>query len=82
MRTLSAFRELGDNRARELAVGIALIVLGILVMAWPGATITLVGILIGLIALVWGATMIVGALNLRKTGRQWEEVRARSRVER
>jgi uncharacterized membrane protein HdeD (DUF308 family) len=82
VRTLSAFRELGDNRTRELAVGIALIVLGILVMAWPGATITLVGILIGLIALVWGATMIVGAFNLRKTGRQWEEVRARSRVER
>ncbi len=82
VRTLSAFRELGDSRARELAVGIALIVLGILVMAWPGATVTLVGILIGLIALVWGAMMIVGALNLRKTGRQWEEVRERSRVER
>jgi hypothetical protein len=82
VRTLSAFRELGDSRARELAVGIALIVLGILVMAWPGATITLVGILIGLMAVVWGVVMIVGALNLRKTGRQWEEVRTRSRVER
>jgi uncharacterized membrane protein HdeD (DUF308 family) len=82
VRTLSAFREIGDNRTRELAVGIVLIVLGIMVMAWPSATITLVGILIGLVALIWGIVMIVGALNLRKTGRQWEEVRARSRVER
>jgi uncharacterized membrane protein HdeD (DUF308 family) len=82
VRTVSAFREMGDSRARELGVGIVLIVLGVLVMAWPSATITLVGILIGLMALAWGVAMIVGALNLRKTGKQWEEVRARSRVER
>jgi uncharacterized membrane protein HdeD (DUF308 family) len=82
VRTLSAFREMGDSRARELGVGIVLIVLGVLVMAWPSATITLVGILIGLMALAWGAAMIVGAFSMRKTGREWEEVRARSRVER
>jgi uncharacterized membrane protein HdeD (DUF308 family) len=82
VRTVTAWREHRDDRARELAVGIALIVLGILVMAWPGAGITLIGILIGLIALAWGATMIVGALRMRKTGHQWEEMRARSRASR
>ncbi|HJW76531.1 MAG TPA: HdeD family acid-resistance protein [Thermoleophilia bacterium] len=80
VRTVTAWREHRDDRARELAVGIALIVLGVLVMAWPGATIALVGILIGLIAIAWGATMIVGALRMRKTGQQWEELRARSRA--
>ena len=82
LRTFTAFREIGDNRTRELGVGILLIILGILVMAWPGATITLIGVLIGLIAIGWGIAMIVAALNMRKTGRQWEEVRTRSRVAR
>jgi uncharacterized membrane protein HdeD (DUF308 family) len=79
-RTFTAFSEHRDSRAREMGVGIALIILGILVMAWPGASITLIGILIGLIAIAWGVTMIVGALNMRKTGKQWEEVRSRSRI--
>jgi uncharacterized membrane protein HdeD (DUF308 family) len=80
VRTLSALGEPRESRGRELAVGIALVVLGILVMVWPGATITLIGILIGLIAIAWGVAMIVGALNMRRTGKQWEEVRSRSRV--
>ena len=79
VRTLTAFREMGDSRAREMVIGIALIVLGILVMVWPSATISLIGILIGLIAIAWGIAMIVSALNMRRTGRQWEEVRSRSR---
>jgi drug/metabolite transporter (DMT)-like permease len=82
VRTLTGLREMGDARVREMGVGIALIVLGVLVMVWPGATITLVGILIGLMAIAWGAVMIVGAFNMRKTGRQWEEMRARSRAAR
>jgi uncharacterized membrane protein HdeD (DUF308 family) len=80
VRALSAFNEPREARARELAVGVALIVLGVVVMAWPSATITLVGIIIGLMAVLWGLVMIVGALNMRKTGRQWEEVRSRSRA--
>jgi hypothetical protein len=79
-RTFTAFREMGDARTRELAVGIALIILGILVMAWPSASITLIGILIGIIAIAWGIAMIVGALHMRRTGKEWEEVRSRSRV--
>ncbi len=82
VRTLTALGEHGESRGRELAVGIALIVLGILVMVWPGSTITLIGILIGLIAIAWGVTMVIAALNMRKTGRQWEEVRSRSRMDR
>jgi uncharacterized membrane protein HdeD (DUF308 family) len=82
VRTLTAFREAGDARTRELAVGVLLIILGILVMVWPGATISLIGVLIGLMAIAWGIATIVGALNMRRMGKQWEEVRSRSRMSR
>jgi len=61
-------------------VGIALVVLGLLMTIWPGATVTLVGILVGLAAIAWGIVMIVDSFNLRKEGRRWREMRARSRA--
>jgi uncharacterized membrane protein HdeD (DUF308 family) len=71
-----------ETRGHDVAMGIALIVLGILMMAWPGATITLIGVFVGLVAIVWGAVMVIGALNLRKSGRRWRELRAKARVAR
>ena len=72
---LGEHREGGD--VWGLASGIALAILGVIMMAWPSATITLVGILIGLVAIAWGVLTVVAALQLRKVGRQWQEAHRR-----
>jgi uncharacterized membrane protein HdeD (DUF308 family) len=79
VRTLAAFRGPLETRSHDAAVGIALIVLGLLMMVWPGATVTLIGVFVGLIGIIWGIVMVLGALRLRKAGRRWEEMRARAR---
>jgi len=53
-------------------------VLGLLMMVWPGATVTLLGIFVGLAALAWGVVTIVVALRLRKEGARWRRLRGRS----
>ena len=80
VRTLAAYRDPREERGHDLIVGIALIVLGLLMMVWPGATVTLIGVLVGLAAVAWGIVMVIGAFNLRKEGRRWREMRAKSRV--
>jgi uncharacterized membrane protein HdeD (DUF308 family) len=80
VRTLAAYRDVREERGHDLIVGVALIVLGLLMMAWPGATVTLIGVLVGLAAIAWGIVMVIGAFNLRKEGRRWREMRAKSRV--
>ena len=80
VRVLAAYRGPREARGHDLIVGIALIVLGLLMTIWPGATVTLVGILVGLAAIAWGIVMIVDSFNLRKEGRRWREMRARSRA--
>jgi uncharacterized membrane protein HdeD (DUF308 family) len=80
VRAATAFGGPHETRTNDVAVGIALIVLGVIMMAWPKATITLIGVFVGLIAIVWGVVMIVGAFNLRKTGRRWQELRGKARV--
>jgi uncharacterized membrane protein HdeD (DUF308 family) len=79
VRAFAAFRGPLESRNHEAGVGIALIVLGLLMMVWPGATVTLVGVFVGLIAIVWGVVMVLGSFNLRKAGRHWQELRARAR---
>ena len=79
VRTLAAFRGPLETRSHDAAVGIALIVLGLLMMVWPGATVTLIGVFVGLIGIIWGIVMVLGAFRLRKAGRRWEEMRARAR---
>jgi uncharacterized membrane protein HdeD (DUF308 family) len=79
---LTAFRgrREGQSPVSGVVAGVGLIVLAILVMAWPSATVTIVGILVGLVAIGWGAVTALGALALRKAGRQWEEERERERA--
>jgi uncharacterized membrane protein HdeD (DUF308 family) len=82
VRAATAYGGPHETRTNDVAAGVALIILGVIMMAWPGATITLVGVFVGLIAIVWGAVMVAGAFNLRKSGRRWQELRAKSRVAR
>ena len=82
VRAATAFGGAHDTRTNDVAAGIALIVLGVVMIAWPGATITLIGVFVGLIAIIWGVVMVIGAFSLRKTGRRWQELREQSRVAR
>jgi uncharacterized membrane protein HdeD (DUF308 family) len=76
---VAAFLGPREERLTEAARGAALAALGALMIVWPGPTVTVLGIVLGLIALVWGVSMIAGALALRKTGREWEEMREERR---
>jgi uncharacterized membrane protein HdeD (DUF308 family) len=82
VRAATAFGGPQDTRTHDVAVGVALIILGVIIMAWPSATITLIGVLVGLVAIVWGVVMVIGAFNLRATGRRWRELREKARVAR
>jgi len=74
VRVATALREERADRTRDVLTGAALVVLGIIMIVWPSATITLVGIFVGLVAIAWGVLTVIGAFNLRKEGRQWEEL--------
>lgn len=69
----------GETRWWGVVVGVALVAAGSLMMVWPTATVTIVGILLGLVALVWGVATVLHALDLRRTGLHWEEVRRQDR---
>ncbi len=80
VRAAGALRAAPATRGHDLLVGLALGVLGVLMIVWPGATITLVGVLVGLAAVAWGIVTIVVAFRLRKEGARWRELHARSHV--
>jgi hypothetical protein len=76
-------RREGEREPWGIVVGVGLAALGILVMARPTGTVTLVGVLMGLVAVVWGVVTALHALDLRRTGLRWEEARQleRRRIE-
>ncbi len=78
VRVVSAFGRPHETRNHDLIAGVALIVLGIVMIAWPEATLTLVGLLIGIAAIVWGVTTIAAGLRLRRAGLHWEKAHSRS----
>jgi len=80
VRILGALRGAREARGHDLIVGLALAVLGILMIVWPGETVTLVGILVGLAAIAWGIVTIVGALRLRREGAAWRKLHERSHL--
>jgi uncharacterized membrane protein HdeD (DUF308 family) len=82
VRAATAFGRPYETRTYDVVTGIALIVAGAVMIAWPGATITLIGIVVGLCAVVWGAVMIGGAFRLRSAGRRWRDLHQRSRIAR
>jgi uncharacterized membrane protein HdeD (DUF308 family) len=79
---VSAFRGAREDRLWDATAGAALALLGAIAVAWPGPTITLLGIVMGLIAIVWGVTTIMSAVSLRRAGREWEELRRARREQR
>jgi len=68
VRVVAAFCGPRATRSHDIAVGIALVVLGLLMMVWPGATVTLIGVFVGLAAIVWGVVMVIGCLQPAQDG--------------
>ena len=79
VRGITSWRDSHSLRGHDLAVGVALAVLGIVMIVWPEGTITLVGILIGVAAIVWGLVTIASAFHLRALGRRWQRLHERPR---
>ncbi len=73
-------RRKGQSSVEDMVAGGGLVVLAILAMAWPAATVTIVGILVGLVAVASGVMTAVGALGLRRAGRRFEMERERARA--
>lgn len=55
----------------SLASGVALIVAGLIAAFWPGITLWVLAVVVGLGLLVSGAATIVGALSVRTDGWGW-----------
>ena len=49
-----------------IAFGVALAAIGLIFMIWPGPTVTLLMVIVGLAALVSGVTAVIHALSLRR----------------
>jgi len=79
LRGVTAWRESHSLRGHDLLVGAALAVLGVVMIVWPEGTIALVGLLIGIAAIVWGLVTIAAAFHLRAVGRRWQRLHERAR---
>jgi len=79
VRGVSSWRQAHSLRGHDLITAIALVVLGVVMIVWPEGTITLVGILIGVGAIVWGIITIAAAFHLRALGRRWERLHEHAR---
>jgi uncharacterized membrane protein HdeD (DUF308 family) len=79
VRGIAAWRDSHSLRGHDIAIGIALAVLGIVMIVWPEGTITLVGILIGVAAIVWGLVTVASAFHLRALGQRWQRLHEHAR---
>jgi uncharacterized membrane protein HdeD (DUF308 family) len=63
---LAAFVDRGEGWGIAAGFGVLLALVGIVVIAWPGPTIAILMILVGIDAILFGASMIAQGLALRK----------------
>jgi len=63
---LAAFIDRGEGWGIAAGFGVLLALVGIIVVAWPGPTIAILMILVGLDAILFGASLIAQGLALRK----------------
>ena len=63
---VAAVSSRGEGYGAVVGVGVVLAVIGLVFIVWPGPTVTLLMILVGLAALLFGIGAIVQALSLRR----------------
>ncbi len=59
---------LGASWRPILAGGILSIILGVILLVWPGQTLTVLAVIFGIQLLVWGFSLIAGSLALPQSG--------------
>lgn len=64
---LAAIMDHGEGWGVGAAFGALLALLGIIVMVWPGPTIAILMVLVGVNAIIFGVSAVAQALALRKT---------------
>jgi hypothetical protein len=62
---LAAARDRGPGGGGSVAGGVVLAVLGLVVVVWPGPTLALITLLVGIAVLLFGVAMIVQAIRMR-----------------
>jgi uncharacterized membrane protein HdeD (DUF308 family) len=77
-RLAGACRGTVDERLATGIAGLAGLILGVLALAWPDLTVLVVAVLVGPVAIVFGATQIARALRWRRAPgrRRWHLLRA------
>ena len=63
---VAALAEHREGWGGTTAFGAVLAIIGVVVMAWPGPTIAILMVLVGLSALVWGISAVLQSLALRR----------------
>jgi uncharacterized membrane protein HdeD (DUF308 family) len=63
---IAAFVDRGDGWGVAAGFGVLLALVGVVVIAWPGPTIAILMILVGIDAILFGASMIAQGLALRR----------------
>lgn len=61
-----AFTHKGEGRGGTLLGGVLILLLGVVVVAWPGPTLALLTTLVGLAVIAAGIAAVVQALSMRK----------------
>lgn len=64
-------RRQGDERYPSLVGGLAGVVFGLLALTWPDVTVLVVALLVGPVAIIYGAREAVGALRAPKQEQAW-----------
>ncbi len=63
--TVAAARDRRPGSSGSMAGGVVLAILGLVVVVWPGPTLALITLLVGIALLVFGVAMIVQAFRMR-----------------
>ena len=63
---IAAFVDRSDGWGVAAGFGVLLAIVGIIVVAWPGPTIAILMVLVGLDAILFGISMIAQGLALRR----------------
>jgi uncharacterized membrane protein HdeD (DUF308 family) len=79
VKAIAALMARADGWGWSLVGGVALAIVGAVAMAWPGKTLAIVSILIGINALIFGFSAIFQSFALRKAAGTWEETKRQAR---
>jgi uncharacterized membrane protein HdeD (DUF308 family) len=79
VKAITALMARADGWGWSITGGVLMAIVGVVAMAWPGETLAVISILIGINALIFGFSAIFQSLALRHAARDWEDTKMRAR---